>query len=1004
VPTEEDTMSNPLLELEKSLGSAGTRRRGTTKKRKAAKSRPVDAPETPPPPSPPIRTVASPRAATPVPAPPATSPAAATPALAKAASAVNYRIPGLLAPLKQPSGMTCWATVTTMMMQWRAQASMTIETAMGRIGAVYLTKFQNNQGLLGSEKVPFLTAAGLSYEHPQSRTAAGWEALLRNFGPLWVTTDENPGAGFSIHARILVCIRGDGSETGTTMEFVDPAQGNSYAEKFGTFLQKYEAEARDPKRALRIQIVHWPHDAGFAVSRALQSQSSAYALSLAAEQFATVDDAEFEPAYDEARPSVPRARAHSAFSAALDRTKRLTAAAIRWAPDAQSADYRHLGTPINTTPYELTPAVLDALVRLNRFPLDDVENKVVFGLRGCTLDGNVTSFTSKATLREIEPNHIDNRCVIVVWDRQKNSLVALQGSTVPNWEYMERYRQDRGKKANMLPGGRYLMSVGTHRPKKENAKGELVDNPKRVQGALRNDQRVVVLRSEDDLSFTTKDTWDETVPNDNIHAAIVSTNAGSSTTPDYSSAGCTTIPGTSVSDTPAGSWADFRVALGLDNVRLTKDDGRKFAYILLTGREARCVAAAPTSTALARLRFGSKSDEVRQLQEALARHAKQYYKGKADGELSAATSMAFIRYQKDRDAGAADGVVTPSDLTALGVSLAGVPAAKPASQLGIIEDIGRFIFRKVTQRPEEGRFTVKSDAADLLHEDSAAVARWSRTTTHLILKASTPDPKLKDVARGDVFAGGKTRKFKLRIEWLHNGFDIRDATVHRVLQGSSEFNDGKFEVEFSAQPATSLKTEHSQIDFIVKGKWDPGLGDKRFDFSGRLAVRSDGSADFTLDKTDRVAIEFQAGATFGEWKKVDQPAPKFLTHRHITYFKVNLAEPEDAELKRFKDWVASLRPKNPDDPTTREAIRFQRLSSGVIPITVDAYASGTGNTKLNEKLSDARLKRMIELLTKEFTDKAVFRKFSHGEPDPTDKKPVENKYQRVVEVSFQIPL
>lgn len=998
-------MSNPLLELEKLLGTAGTRQRGPAR-RKAVKRTPITppGPRAPVSPAPPSAPVPPANAAPAVSVSPAPAPAPPGPAIAKAASAVNYRIPGLLVPLKQPSGMTCWATVTTMMMQWREQASMTIETAMGRIGSAYLTKFQNNQGLLGSEKVPFLTAAGLTYQHPQSRSVAGWEALLRNYGPLWVTTDENPGAGFSIHARIMVCIRGDGSADGTTMEFVDPARGSSYAEKFGVFLEKYEAEARDPKRPLRIQIVHWPQDAGFAVSRALQFQASAYALSFAADQFATVDDAEFEPAYDEARPSAPRPRAQSAFSAALDRTKRLTAAAIRWASDPQSADYRHLGTPIDTTPFEVTPAVLDALVRLNRFPLDDVDNRVVVGLRGCTLDANVTSFTGKVTLREIEPNHVDNRCVIVVWDRQKNSLIALQGSTVPNWEYMERYRQDRSKKANLLPGGRYLMTVGTHRPKKENAKGELVDNPKRVQGALRNDQRVVVLRSEDDLSFTTKDTWDETVPNDNIHAAIVSMNGGSSTTPDYSSAGCTTIPGTSVSDTPAGSWADFRTALGLDNTRPTKDDGKKFAYVLLTGREARCVAAAPASTALARLRFGSKSDEVRQLQEALARHTKQYYKGKADGEVNAATSMAFIRYQKDRDAGAADGVVTPSDLTALGVSLAGVPAAKPASQLGIIEDIGRFIFRKVTKRPEEGRFTVKSDSADLLHEDSAAVARWSRTTTHLLLKASTPDPKLKDVARGDIFGGGKTRKFKFRIEWLHNGFDIRDATVHRVLQGSSEFTEGKFEVEFSAQPATSLKTEHSQIDFIVKGKWDPGLGNKHFDFNGRLGVRSDGTAEFTLDKTERVAIEFQAGATFGEWKKVDQPAPKFLTHRHITYFKVNQAEPEDAELKRFKDWVASLRPKNPDDPTTREAIRFQRLCSGVIPITVEAYASGTGNTKLNEKLSDARLKRMIELLTKEFTDKAVFRKFSHGEPDPTDKKPVENKYQRVVEVSFQIPL
>ena len=57
------------------------------------------------------------------------------PALAKAAAAIDYTVPGLVAPIAQPSGMTCWATVTTMMIMWREQASLAIPTALGRIGA-----------------------------------------------------------------------------------------------------------------------------------------------------------------------------------------------------------------------------------------------------------------------------------------------------------------------------------------------------------------------------------------------------------------------------------------------------------------------------------------------------------------------------------------------------------------------------------------------------------------------------------------------------------------------------------------------------------------------------------------------------------------------------------------------------------------------------------------------------------------------------------------------------
>ncbi len=73
-----------------------------------------------------------------------------------------------------------------------------------------------------------------------------------------MTTDENPGANFSIHARILTAIRGDGTPGGTTLTFVNPSGGRVERETLAVFLPKFEAEARDPKRPLRIQVVHWP--------------------------------------------------------------------------------------------------------------------------------------------------------------------------------------------------------------------------------------------------------------------------------------------------------------------------------------------------------------------------------------------------------------------------------------------------------------------------------------------------------------------------------------------------------------------------------------------------------------------------------------------------------------------------------------------------------------------------------------------------------------------------
>jgi hypothetical protein len=176
----------------------------------------------------------------------------------RAFTTTSYRVPGLLAPIRQPTGMVCWATVTTMMYGWLRQQSIPIETVMGQIGQVYLDKYNANQGLKGSEKGPFLAAAGLQPEPPMSWSIDGWMQNLKLYGPLWVTTDEDPSANFAIHARIIVAMTTDGTPDGTSFQIVDPATATEYAEDLNAFLRKYEEEARTPGVPLRIQVVHFP--------------------------------------------------------------------------------------------------------------------------------------------------------------------------------------------------------------------------------------------------------------------------------------------------------------------------------------------------------------------------------------------------------------------------------------------------------------------------------------------------------------------------------------------------------------------------------------------------------------------------------------------------------------------------------------------------------------------------------------------------------------------------
>ena len=131
---------------------------------------------------------------------------------------------------------------------------------MDRVGAAYRAKFDANSGLSGSEKVPFLSAVGLTAEPPMSWSAQGIADLLQAHGPLWVTTDEAPGAPFAIHARIVTRIRGDGSPAGTTISVVDPAGGRAYDENFATFQAKFAEVAIGDMAGggePRVQVVHF---------------------------------------------------------------------------------------------------------------------------------------------------------------------------------------------------------------------------------------------------------------------------------------------------------------------------------------------------------------------------------------------------------------------------------------------------------------------------------------------------------------------------------------------------------------------------------------------------------------------------------------------------------------------------------------------------------------------------------------------------------------------------
>jgi hypothetical protein len=75
-----------------------------------------------------------------------------------------------------------------------------------------------------------------------------------------VTTAEPGGKKFSIHARILVGVMGDGSGAGTTLTIADPADGAKHFENLDAFTNKLETVAKSDYGAgadVRPLIVHF---------------------------------------------------------------------------------------------------------------------------------------------------------------------------------------------------------------------------------------------------------------------------------------------------------------------------------------------------------------------------------------------------------------------------------------------------------------------------------------------------------------------------------------------------------------------------------------------------------------------------------------------------------------------------------------------------------------------------------------------------------------------------
>ena len=155
------------------------------------------------------------------------------------------RVSQSVSPLKQPTSMSCWATVYAMLISWKNGHAMSIDEAVSLLGEPYKRYLKEDRGLPGGQELAFVKAAGLRADPPADYELSYFREQLAKKGPIWITT----GNGLLSHARLLVGVYSlNNLETRenyekSTIEFIDPELGSYTYESALEFYGEFEREA-----------------------------------------------------------------------------------------------------------------------------------------------------------------------------------------------------------------------------------------------------------------------------------------------------------------------------------------------------------------------------------------------------------------------------------------------------------------------------------------------------------------------------------------------------------------------------------------------------------------------------------------------------------------------------------------------------------------------------------------------------------------------------------------
>jgi len=314
--------------------------------------------------------------------------------------------------------------------------------------------------------------------------------------------------------------------------------------------------------------------------------------------------------------------------------------------------------------YQLKSEQIEAMFRLASFEIPD-DDIVFVGLRGASpVNVSGSDFEVSHKLNDKGADYLHMRCTLIQWRPKEGLFAVFPGSTVPHrrWVRWARPRGLGGEGANSLVTCFLRKNNNTDRRYFEGDHG--LSSKLGPHRAFRNESKLPVLRTGDDLDYEGNDLLEYAAVFDNLHCARQENVHADR----FSSAGCQVVaglPGDRTSTGRArerGPWRIF-IKNAYDSPQ------ERYAYALFEEGEAERTAELGKSNRSATVRFGSTGPLVEHLQNGLMDAGFDIGPAGADGDFGYATLDALKLFQLDKfGADDVDLIAGPTTAAELGIS------------------------------------------------------------------------------------------------------------------------------------------------------------------------------------------------------------------------------------------------------------------------------------------------------------------------------------------------